>query len=75
MTPEELNRTIEFIIQSRARLAAAQEQDRVDRFQAGKERLEAQNERVQAEKELKAFDQRLASLAERLDRMLEKYTG
>jgi len=31
MTPEELNRTIEFIIQSQARLAAAQEQDRVDR--------------------------------------------
>ena len=31
MTPEELNRTIEFIIQSQARLAAAQEQDREDR--------------------------------------------
>ena len=30
MTPEELNRTIEFIIQSQARLAAAQEQDRID---------------------------------------------
>jgi hypothetical protein len=32
MTPEELNRTIEFIIQSQARLAAAQEQDREDRL-------------------------------------------
>jgi hypothetical protein len=30
MTPEELNRTIEFIIASQARLAAAQEQDRED---------------------------------------------
>ena len=28
MTPEELNRTIEFIAQSQARLAAGQEQDR-----------------------------------------------
>jgi hypothetical protein len=33
MTPEELNRTIEFIIQSQARLAAAQEQDRRDRLE------------------------------------------
>ena len=33
MTPEELNRTIEFIIQSQARLAAAQEQDRQDRIE------------------------------------------
>jgi len=31
MTPEELNRTIEFIVASQARLAAAQEQDRHDR--------------------------------------------
>src|SRR5262249_4429566 len=30
-SPEELNRTIEFIIQSQSRLAAAQEQDRQDR--------------------------------------------
>jgi nitrous oxide reductase len=33
MTPEELNRTIDFIIQSQARLAAAQEQDRADRLE------------------------------------------
>lgn len=33
MTPEELNRTIEFITASQARLAAAQEQDRRDRVQ------------------------------------------
>ena len=33
MTPEELNRTIEFIIESQARLAIAQEQDRERRFE------------------------------------------
>ena len=33
MSPEELNRTIEFIITSQARLAAAQEQDRQDRVE------------------------------------------
>jgi hypothetical protein len=33
MTPEERERTIEFIIQSHARLAAAQEQDRQDRVE------------------------------------------
>ena len=60
MTPEELNRTIEFIIQSQARLAAAQEQDRVGR--------------LQSEKELKAFDQRLAGLFEMQVRLLESQT-
>ena len=67
MTPEELNRTIDFIIQSQARLAAAQEQDRVDRLQSEKERLES-------EKELKAFDQRLAGLLEIQVRLLESQT-
>jgi hypothetical protein len=33
MTPEELNRTIEFIVESQARLVAAQEQDRQDRVE------------------------------------------
>jgi hypothetical protein len=33
MTPEELNRTVEFIVESQARLAAAQEQDRQDRVE------------------------------------------
>ena len=33
MTPEELNRTIEFIVASQARMAAAQEQDRHDRLE------------------------------------------
>lgn len=67
MTPEELNRTIEFIIQSQARLAAAQEQDRIDRLQSEKERL-------QSEKELKAFDRRLAGLLDVQVRLLESQT-
>ena len=33
MTLEELNRTMEFIVASQARLAAAQEQDRLDRIE------------------------------------------
>src|SRR5262245_3149863 len=57
MTPEELNRTIEFIVQSQARLAAAQEQDREDR--------------IRDEKESKAFDRRLASLFEMQTHLLE----
>jgi hypothetical protein len=36
MTPEELNRTINFIVESQARLAAHQEQDREDRIEFGK---------------------------------------
>lgn len=50
MTPEDLNRTIEFIIQSQARLAAAQEKDRTDRHES--------------EREFRAFDRRLARLFE-----------
>src|SRR6266566_5006982 len=42
MTPEELNRTIEFIIQSQARLAAAQEQDRAERIEFQKWSIEFQ---------------------------------
>ena len=60
MTPEELNRTIEFIIQSQARLSAAQEQDRIDR--------------LEAEKESKAFDRRLANVIEMQVRLLESQT-
>ena len=57
MTPEELNRTIEFIIQSQARLAAAQEQDRQDRIQF--------EEWAKAEtSKMKQIDARLAKLSE-----------
>lgn len=67
MTPEELNRAVEFIIQSQARLTAAQEQDRIDR-------LEAEKARLKSEKELKNFDVRLAGLLEMQVRLLESQT-
>ena len=57
MTPEELNRTIEFIVQSQARLAAAQEQDREDR--------------IQFEEESRALDRRLAKVFEIQTHLLE----
>src|SRR5262245_7560657 len=60
MTPEELNRTMEFIVQSQARLAAAHEQDR--------------EERIQSEKQFKALDLRLASLFDAQVRLLESQT-
>lgn len=60
MTPEELNRTVEFIIQSQARLAAAQEQDRLDR--------------LESKTEPKAFDARLAGLLEVPVQLLESQT-
>src|SRR5262249_50417229 len=53
MTPEELNRTIEFIIESLARLTAGQEQDRQDRIEfqewskARDVKLEARNDRLE----------------------------
>ena len=61
MTPEEMNRTIEFIVQSHARLAAAQEQDREDR--------------IQFERESKARDRRLAKLIEIQTHLLERQTA
>lgn len=58
MSPEELNRTIEFIVESQARLAAAQEQDRQDR--------------IEFERWAKEINSRIARLieveSERLDR-------
>jgi hypothetical protein len=57
MSPEELNRTIEFIIQSQARLAAAQEQDR--------------QERVTFEKWSKGLTQSVVALIETQSRSLE----
>jgi hypothetical protein len=40
MTPEELRRTIEFIVESQARLAAAREQDREERIEFQKSTIE-----------------------------------
>ena len=59
MTPEELNRTIEFIFQSQSRVAAAQEQDRKDR--------------IRCEEESEALDRLLAKL-EMQTHLLEKQT-
>jgi hypothetical protein len=66
MTPEELNRTIEFIVESQARLAAAQEQDRRDRigFQEWSKDLSAQVVRL-----LDRQSQRL----DRLDKFYEDW--
>ena len=49
MTPEELNRKIDFIVESQARLAAAQEHDRQDRleFQEWSKQMTAQVIRLQ----------------------------
>ena len=66
MTPEELNRTIEFIIETQARLAAGQEQDRRDRieFQEWSKDLSAQVVRL-----LNQQSQRL----DRLDKFYEDW--
>jgi hypothetical protein len=63
MTPEELNRKIEFIVDSQARLAAAQEQDRQDRvkFEEWSKGLLAQITRT---------NDRLSQTDDRLSQML-----
>jgi hypothetical protein len=55
MTPEELRRTIEFIVESQARLAAAQEQDH-------EERIEFQKSAIEFEKWAKDVNLRLVGL-------------
>ena len=70
MTPEELNRTIEFIVASQARLAAAQEQDRHDR-------IKKDEERDQIERRLSWVSAEVARLinhqSERMDRLDKFY--
>ena len=72
MTPEELNRTIEFIIASQSRLAAAQEQDRQDKFyenwlrQNGDSRKQSRDSQKQA---LHLLNQALHFLNLILDRL------
>ena len=65
MTPEELNRTMDFITASQARLAAAQEQDRQDRieFQAWSKGVTAHVVRLQDMQ-----SQLLSHQSERMDR-------
>ena len=65
MTPEELNSTIDFIIQSQARLAAAQEQDREDRV-----RFEEWSKNLFTQ--LAAADVRIANLLELQSRRLDR---
>jgi hypothetical protein len=70
MTPEELNRKIEFIVDSQARLAAAQEQDRQDRvkFEEWSKGLLAQITRTNDR--LSQTDDRLSQTDDRLSQML-----
>src|SRR5215510_852921 len=77
MTPEELNRKIEFIVESQARLAAAQEQDRQDRvkFEEWSKGLLAQitrtNDRLsQTEDRLSQIDERVSHTDDRLSQTL-----
>jgi len=73
MTPEELNRTIEFIVASQARLAAAQEQDRQDRLlfeEWSKERTEKLDRLMDRQGELLNRTTDLLVLqSQRMDRM------
>ena len=84
MTPEELNRTIEFIVASQARLAAAQEQDRQDRIEfqewskARDAKLEAADNRLErlTTRVIRLQDQQsqlLAHQSERMDRLDKFY--
>ena len=70
MTPEELNRKIEFIVESQARLAAAQEQDRQDRvkFEEWSKGLLAQITRTNDR--LSQTDDRLSQTDDHLSQML-----
>ena len=70
MTPEELNRKIEFIVDSQARLAAAQEQDRQDRvkFEEWSKGLLAQITRTNGR--LSQTDDRFSHTDDRLSQML-----
>ena len=64
MTPEERERTIDFIIASQARLAAAQEQDRVDRLASAR----------QHDQSLKRHDSLMNRLAETQRQVAELIT-
>ena len=77
MNPEELNRTIEFVIQSQARLVAAQEQDRQDRvrFEEWAKGLFARMDRRE-ERFLRMLEQQtqlLAVQSQRMDRLDKFY--
>lgn len=75
MTSDELNRTIDFIIQSQARLTAAQEQDRADRIKFEEwskslfARMDSNHERLG---EILAIQSRRLDRAEMEDRAAQK---
>jgi malate synthase len=73
MTPEELNRKIEFIIESQARMAAAQEQDRQDRveFQEWSNRLSAKLSGI-ADRQAQLLDHQSRRM-DRLDKFYEDW--
>jgi len=73
MTPEELNRKIEFIVESQARLAAAQEQDRQDRVKFEEwskgllDQITRTNDRLsQTDHRLSQIDDRVSHTGDRL---------
>ena len=70
MTPEELNRTMEFIVASQARMAAAQEQDRQDRleFQEWSKRIISGLARLQTSQ-----TELLSHQSQRMDRLDKFY--
>jgi hypothetical protein len=72
MTPEELNRTLDFIIQSQACRAVAQEQDRQDRLAAEQNRVEFQE---WAKKLFKQMADLLDHQSRRMDRIDKLYEG
>jgi hypothetical protein len=73
MTPEELNRTVEFIIQSQARLAAAQEQDRQERieFQEWSKLMHARQDRLS--QELALISKQVANTFDRQSQRMDRF--
>jgi hypothetical protein len=74
MTPEELNRTIDFIVQSQARLAAAQEQDRADRIHFEKWTRKMFTRMAVDRRQIIELIRIQSERLDRLDRILEKLT-
>jgi hypothetical protein len=71
MTPEELRRTIEFIVESQARLAAAQEQDREDRIEFQKSAIEFQKSTLEFQKWARDMNLRIMGMIQMQTQTLE----
>src|SRR5438067_2375729 len=72
MSPEELNRAMEFITASQARLAAAQEQDRQDRIEFQKWSKHLIDRLNQNDQMLAQNEKRLSQLLEKQNQIVEK---